>query len=402
VPDGSERGAAPVRLGRRLALDGLRGIAVLVVIELHLGLVAGGYVGVDVFFALSGFLITVLLYEEWDRTGQISLRRFCRRRVRRLLPAVLLLVAGFTAVMLVLHPFSGLWPLGRLIAVTLLAANNWVTALVPSHGRVLGALVPTWTLAQEVQFYLLWPLALCVLLRRRTRPGAIVAMLGVAMLVLLGAGVLVRHAYPAYNSYTSPFDRGAELLLGCATAIVWRERRVPAPLRWPVVGWFAAGALVYVLFMAATPGRVWYLTSALLAAVVIVNVLTGPALPPEGASGRWRMGSLLKRLLGARPLPYVGKISYGIYLYHLPIYYLLWTYTPGRSPYFYALIVLPTSCAAAAMSWHFVEAPILRRNRPRKLVVRTVTNWLDRGRRSRTSPRHPRRLSTNRTQAVPD
>jgi peptidoglycan/LPS O-acetylase OafA/YrhL len=351
-----------VRLGRRPALDGLRGLAVMVVIGVHLGLVAGGYVGVDVFFALSGFLITALLYEEWDRTGTIALRRFYKRRARRLLPALLALLAGFAIVMLVLHPFAGLWPLGRLIAATLLAANNWVTALVPRHGQVLGALMPTWTLSQEVQFYLLWPFVLWWLLRRRVRPRAILAMLAVAMLVLLGAGALMSHAYPAYNSYTSPFDRGAELLFGCATAIVWREGLIPAPLRWPVTGWLAAGALVYVLLVAATPDRAWYLGSAVLGAVVIVNML-GEARPADELSRAMHAQGVLERLLGAPPLRYTGKISYGIYLYHLPIYYLLWTYIPGRSPYFYAPIVIAAAFAFASASWYLLEAPIVHRNR---------------------------------------
>lgn len=360
--------AAPVRLGRRPALDGLRGLAVLVVIGVHLGLIAGGYVGVDVFFALSGFLITALLYEEWDRTGTIALRQFYKRRVRRLLPALLALLAGFAVVMLVLHPFAGLWPLGRLIAATLLAANNWVTALVPRHGQVLGALMPTWTLSQEVQFYLLWPFALWWLLRWRVRPRAILAILAVAMLLLLGAGALMSHAYPAYNSYTSPFDRGAELLLGCAAAILWREGLVPAPLRWPVVGWIAAGALVYALSVAATPDRAWYLSAAVLGAVVIINMLgearrAGDAGAPSRTA---RAPQLLERLIGGPPLRYTGKISYGIYLYHLPIYYLLWTYVPGRSPYFYAPIVISASFGLAAASWHLIEAPIVHNKRQRR------------------------------------
>ncbi len=364
-----------MRLGRRPALDGLRGLAVMVVIGVHLGLVAGGYVGVDVFFALSGFLITALLYEEWDRTGTIELRRFYKRRARRLLPALLALLAGFAIVMLVLHPFAGLWPLGRLIASTLLAANNWVTALVPRHGQVLGALMPTWTLSQEVQFYLLWPFALWWLLRRRARPRAILAMLALAMLVLLGAGAPVSHAYPAYNSYTSPFDRGAELLLGAAAAIVWREGLVPAPLRWPAAGWIAAGALVYTLCVAATPDRAWYLTSAVLGAIVIVNML-GEARRADDAgehSPTVRTPGLLERLIGAPPLRYTGKISYGIYLYHLPLYYLLWTYVRGRSPYFYAPILMATSFALATASWYLIEAPIVNRKRRRQPMARRRT-----------------------------
>jgi peptidoglycan/LPS O-acetylase OafA/YrhL len=86
----------PRRLGRRPALDGLRALAVMLVVGIHVGLLAAGYVGVDVFLPLSGFLITALVYEEWERTGGISLRRFYERRVRRLLPALVLLLAGAT------------------------------------------------------------------------------------------------------------------------------------------------------------------------------------------------------------------------------------------------------------------------------------------------------------------
>jgi peptidoglycan/LPS O-acetylase OafA/YrhL len=145
-------------------LDGLRGLAVLLVMLMHTGPLDNGYIGVDVFFVLSGVLITTLLSEEWERTGGISLRRFYERRARRLLPALWLLVAAFVLVALLADPFSSSWPLGRQIATTGLFANNWVTAL--GHGRDLGPLSPTWTLAQEAQFYLLWPLGLWMLLRR--------------------------------------------------------------------------------------------------------------------------------------------------------------------------------------------------------------------------------------------
>src|ERR1700752_1901019 len=103
--DGSAAAREPERLGPRPGLGGGRGAAVLLVIALHVGLIAGGYVGVDIFFALSGFLITTLLYEEWERTGAISLRRVYVRRARRLLPALWLVVAGFTVLVLAVNPF---------------------------------------------------------------------------------------------------------------------------------------------------------------------------------------------------------------------------------------------------------------------------------------------------------
>ena len=344
----------------------------LLVIAIHVGRLASGYVGVDVFFALSGFLITALLYEEWERTGSFSLRRFYQRRARRLLPALWTLVLGFALVVVLLHPFGEPWPLRRVVAATLLFVNNWVTALAPRHRAVLGALVPTWTLAEEVQFYLIWPLVLWVLLRRRAAPRVVLVLLALAILSLIALSVVMRHVYPQYNSYTSPLDRGSELLLGSAAAIVWRERLLPSWLRRPLVGWLSAGGLVFVIVRGDTPHRWWYLPAALLAATLIVNLLsyerrwsatTGAA---RRAPARER---LLKRALRARPLGYIGRISYGIYLYHVPIYYLLWVYVPvpGRSRYLYGAMVLMASVAAAAASWKLIESPI-RRSDPRALL----------------------------------
>jgi peptidoglycan/LPS O-acetylase OafA/YrhL len=328
---------------------------------------ATGYIGVDIFFALSGFLITTLLYEEWERTGDISLRRFYERRARRLLPALWLLVAAFAIVMIAVHPFAAQWPLGRLALTTLLFANNWVTALVPAHGRVLGALVPTWSLAQEAQFYLLWPLALWALLRHGARPGAVLGLLGLAIAALLATVPLVRHAYPSYNPYINPLDRGAELLLGCAAAIAWRTRLVPAALRSRTAGWALAGGLVVVLGHSGGVPEEWiYLSAAVLATLLITNLLTGPRRSPAFAALRW-VGlpdqGLLAGIFCAAPLRYTGKVSYGLYLYHLPIYYLFWHYLPGRSPYFYAPIVLGLSFAAAAGSWWMIERPAIIHHR---------------------------------------
>ena len=360
---GDERSDAPERLGRRPALDGLRGIAVLLVIAIHVGLLASGYVGVDMFFALSGFLITALLYEEWETTGSFSLRRFYQRRARRLLPALWTLVLGFALVVVLLHPFGEPWPLRRVVAATLLFVNNWVTALAPRHRAVLGALVPTWTLAEEVQFYLIWPLVLWVLLRRRAAPRVVLVLLALAILSLIALSVVMRHVYPQYNSYTSPLDRGSELLLGSAAAIVWRERLLPSWLRRPLVGWLSAGGLVFVIVRGDTPHRWWYLPVALLAATLIVNLLSYERRwsATSGAARRAPARErLLKRALRARPLPYIGRISYGIDLYHVPIYYLLWVYVPvpGRSRYLYGAMVLMASVAAAAASWKLIESPI--------------------------------------------
>jgi peptidoglycan/LPS O-acetylase OafA/YrhL len=356
------------RLGRRPALDGLRALAVILVVGIHVGLLAAGYVGVDVFLPLSGFLITALIYEEWERTGGISLRRFYERRVRRLVPALVLLLAAYALVMIVLDPFHGQWSTGRLLATTGLFVNNWVTTLAPRHGAVLGALSPTWTLAQEGQFYLLWPPVLLGLLRLHLRPRTVLAVLAVAIAALLTADPFAERLYAGYNAYTSPLDRSAELLFGCAAAIVWRERLVPVPLRWPVLGWALVAGLAFVVATGEPSDPVWYLTAGALSALLVVNLLSVPD-PGRGAGtpGRARSAarSLLVRLLAWRPLAYIGRISYGIYLFHVPIYYLVWTYVPVHPVYLYWPVVFALSCGVAALSWTLVESPILRPSRSR-------------------------------------
>jgi peptidoglycan/LPS O-acetylase OafA/YrhL len=352
----------PRRLGHRPALDGVRGIAVLLVIAVHVGLLDSGDIGVDLFFPLSGFLITALLYEEWERHGALSLRRFYARRARRLLPALTLLVVGFAVLSPLFATFRASMPKGTLAGSTLLFANNWVATLSPAHGRALGPLAPTWSLAQEGQFYLLWPAALALLLRWRRRTPFVLGVLGVSILVLLAAVPLVRHAYPTYNAYTSPLDRTAELLLGSAAAILWRERLLPPLLGRPITGWLALAGLAFVLAQATTPQPTTYLAAAALTTLLIISLLTdGPARSVSDRSSRRfaaRAGGALSAALSSTPLRFTGKISYGIYLYHLPIYYLLLNYAPGRSHYFYGAAVLAASLLAAGNSWKLLESPI--------------------------------------------
>jgi peptidoglycan/LPS O-acetylase OafA/YrhL len=345
---------APRRLGRRPVLDGVRGIAILLVMLMHTGLLLNGFIGVDIFFGLSGFLITTLLYEEWDRTGTISFRRFYERRARRLLPALLLLVGAFAVLYLVLHPFTG-WPLPRRAATTLLFANNWVAGL--GHDQDLGALAPTWSLAQEEQFYLVWPLMLWVMLRLRLRPAAVLAVLLATIVVLVGAVPHLERALPSYSEYYSPLDRGAELLIGCAGAVIWRHRLVPRALRRrSAILPLLVGLACLLLCGRQLPVRWIYLGSALIAVPLIVYLLA-------------REDGLLARVISCRPLRYAGRISYGLYLCNLLIHNLVVRYLPGHTNYFYAPIVIVASFVLAAASWRLVESRVIAR-----------------GKRSRTTP----------------
>ncbi|HLY66186.1 MAG TPA: acyltransferase, partial [Chloroflexota bacterium] len=156
----------PFHLGYRPALDGIRGAAVLAVMLFHFGAPfdQGGFLGVDAFFVLSGFLITSLLVEEWARNAGISFRGFYLRRALRLLPALLVMLLGAGAVAATIAPpemREGTW---RGIAVTLLYVANWQKVFSDQSVGVLGH---TWSLSIEEQFYILWPPLLCLLLRRR-------------------------------------------------------------------------------------------------------------------------------------------------------------------------------------------------------------------------------------------
>ena len=252
----------------------------------------------------------------------------------------------------IFNPFSG-WSLGHRVATTLLFVNNWVAGL--GHQNDLGVLNPTWSLAQEEQFYLLWPLVLWVLLRMRVRPLALVGFLVATIVALVQAVPHVQHALPAYSVYYSPLDRAAELFLGSAAAVLWRHRLVPRALEWPLTGLLLLGGFVFILFDVDLPTRWTYMGAALVAVPLMLSLL--------GARD-----SLLARLIGCRPLRYIGTISYGLYLCNLLINNLLMHYVPGRSAYFYTRIVLVASILVAGASWHLVESRVLgrrRRVRPR-------------------------------------
>lgn len=354
----------PRRLGHRPVLDGLRGIAIFLVMLTHTDVLPNGYVGVDLFFALSGFLITTLLYEEWDRSGGISLKRFYGRRARRLLPALGLLIAVALFVDVVCYPMTG-WPFGWKALTSFLFVNNWLAAT--GHANDLGSLNPTWSLAQEEQFYLVWPLVLLVLLRRRVRPQLVAAVLLVAIGLLMVAAPT--GAGQGYSVYYSPAARAAELLFGCLGAVIWRHRLLAVPRcvssRLPVemaalLGqrrlWRAVCALVLaylfvmLLFNYALSTEQVYLSACLLAVPLIVNLVGTP-------------GSLLSRVIACPPLRFLGRVSYALYLFHLLTRNVVYHYIPNGPLYLNALLTISISVALAAASWKIVESRILARGR---------------------------------------
>ncbi|POH68539.1 MULTISPECIES: acyltransferase family protein [Cryobacterium] len=361
-----------VPAGRRLSgLDGLRGIAVILVVVYHLfpPLLQGGFIGVDIFFVISGFLITGLIVAEHDRTGRFSPRRFWLRRARRLVPAL---------VPVVLVACTAAWLLGGDVLVglgwKLLGAGtfsyNWVS--MATNTSYFGSGQPEllrnlWSLAVEEQFYLLWPLLLLLLLRVR-RPGlrlALVVALALASAVWMGVGFSPgsdpTRVY--YGSDTHSFGlligAGLSLLLrplGPATAggtvAAPAARRTLTMMR----PWWGAAAVAGLIAAA-----IWLPADAAATyrgGLLLVSALTAVAIWAGVAGDRFG------RMLDTAPLRYLGERSYGLYLWHWPLLVLVQLVAPfGRGPASVAatgLLTLVLAVAAAATSYRWLEMPIRR------------------------------------------
>lgn len=346
---------------RNQALDGIRGLAVIAIMLYHGGVpfTGGGFVALDVFFVLSGFLITGLLLDEQRRTGRLDLPAFWIRRGRRLLPA---LGALLVAVLLVMPALGVSWPAatrGDAVATMLYASNWWFVLRGQSYADQFADPSPlqhTWSLAVEEQWYLLLPLVLVGLLALGVRR----RLVGVA-LVVAAAGTfawsvhLAATGADAARLWFGTDVRVTSLLLGAALAVAlpWLRRRLPAPAAGRVLGAAGAAALLglLVLVLVLDPAAPWAGVAfplglsavALLAAVVVAGAAT-------------RNG--LSRALSWRPLALVGLVSYGLYLWHWPLYLSL---TPDRTgldgPALLGVRVAATA-ALATVSYVLLEQPV--------------------------------------------
>lgn len=372
------------RIAHQPALDGLRGIAVLGVLWFHGGHLEGGYLGVDAFFVLSGFLITSLLLAESAGTASVSLRRFWARRARRLLPATVCVLAAVAVYAVALADTADLPGIRGDAFATLGYVANWHAIWASSNYFAIftnpSPLQHTWSLAIEEQFYVLWPLVVLLLVRRRAAGDAARRVLRVSVVGALVSIALAQWRYlptdpiqrttPGFLRHLSDtilFGRGpsrvyygtdtraASILIGAALA-AWCALRPmqhsTAPGRRRLL---EASAVISMFGLAVAWGRLagnatfLYRGGLTLCAVAVAVVIAAAVHPRRGP---------LYRVLSIAPLRAVGLVSYGLYLWHWPLFVVL---TPERTHVdgwaLFALRLAATAAVAYA-SYRIVEQPI--------------------------------------------
>jgi peptidoglycan/LPS O-acetylase OafA/YrhL len=339
-------------------------VGAVVVYHLHSNWLPGGFLGVDVFFVLSGFLITSLLVDEWERHGRIDIRRFYLRRARRLFPALYVMLATVVLVTAVVVP-SGLGRLRGDVVAALLYATNWTQILWGQpYFQALGppsTLEHLWSLAVEEQFYLVWPVVLvvCLASRRKWLP-MIVTLAGVAVSTLLMAALYDPFHDPSRVYYGSD-THAAPVLIGAALALarvnVRRSRLSPrriSPPTWPL-DLLAIGGLTVLGYFVV---EVNYTQSALYHGGFLLVGVASAAI----VCAAIRIDSVIARLLALPFMRWIGVRSYAIYLWHWPIIVLTRPELhPPLSGIALDLMRVALSVLAADLSFRFVELPIRTR-----------------------------------------
>lgn len=338
-------------LGYHPGLDGLRGAMTLGVLAAHIreSWCPGAFVYMDTFFLMSAYLITSLLIKGWRREGRIAYGRFYWRRVLRLFPANYVMLAAFAvAAFFLLDDFPGQM-LGVLVAGTYV--SNWTRAF---EADIPGFLGHTWSLSIEEQYYLLWPLLLSLLLRRvglNLRAVAIVA--GAALAFAAWRSWLTFDGASIARLYNGTDTRADALLIGCALGIAlalpavrdnvalqrWAARlAVPALLALLVAGWTLQWEM-----------RAMYAGGSLAMSLVSCAIVAALVLPRH---------TLVHRVFALPPLVFLGRICYGLYLWHFPVYNIM-RFGFGLSDAWLVAVGVPLTFALAIASFLWIERPFL-------------------------------------------
>jgi len=367
IPWKLDRGRSFGEMGYLPGLDGLRAVAIIGVLLYHAGIdwMPGGFLGVDVFFVISGFLITSLILEEYDRSGRVNFTKFYLGRARRLLPAVaVLLIAVGLAVLIVYQDALSAFREDAL--ATVFYVNNWWYIFVDqSYFESVGRpplLKHLWSLSVEEQFYLIWPAFALLLMRSGGRPlvRRLALVLAIASTVWM-AVLSIRNGYPVdadpSRAYFGTDSHSMGLLVGAGLATMWRPGRlstqVPRGAQLIITGigvTSLAAVIGFYLFVGEfTP---WLYRGGFLALAFFTTALIAAVTHPA---------SFLGPALGTGVLRYIGRRSYGIYLWHWPIFMVT---RPGidvewSEPVTFVVRIALT-LVIAELSYRLVEMPIRR------------------------------------------
>jgi peptidoglycan/LPS O-acetylase OafA/YrhL len=330
-------------------IDGLRAVAVLAVMIYHLGKIArGGFVGVDVFFVISGFLITSIILEDMAN-GQFTLANFYERRIRRILPALIACLVGTTiAAYFALYPAEFVALENGILAAAFFLANQFYANATGYFRPAAGTmpLIHTWSLAVEEQFYLLFPLAL-LLLARWSRTVAI-WVLGIAALASFGWCEYLTRTQ-SNGAYYFLATRGWELILGSLLAMGAVPEVKSKGVR-EVLSFLGFAAILFAAFRfnKNTPFPGYWTLLPCLGAAAIIHL------------GR-QQDTFVARLLSTRALVGLGLISYSLYLWHLPIITFYHLEVATQAPYWAQGVLAAASLAAAYLSWRYIEQPFRKK-----------------------------------------
>jgi peptidoglycan/LPS O-acetylase OafA/YrhL len=329
-----------LKLAYRREIDGLRAIAVLAVVLYHAGLAPrAGYVGVDIFFVISGYLITALLLREYADTGRINLADFYARRVRRIFPAAIVVTLAVLAIAPLLPTMEQTQIVKSAGAAALFTANlffQWATTGYFADDASQMPLLHLWSLSVEEQFYVVWPALLILALRFRIRPAIVIGTLAVASLV--SAEWLMRSNLNA--AYYQMPTRFWELAAGGLIVTV-PDRLIPRISPWVGLGMVVAACFIPIGHF---PGM-----GALPAVVGAMLLVASIHIGSENT------------LLASTPMVSVGLISYSLYLWHWPLLAIDRLFRAGEAPLQVRLGLLVASLALAVVSYRYIETPFRKR-----------------------------------------
>jgi peptidoglycan/LPS O-acetylase OafA/YrhL len=388
----NEPEVAPVRrLGFVPALDGLRGVAILLVVAVHFrrtvdpwttqwinsprlaqyfnttttapdnfllvtkphpSLVAqlvpkGGFLGVDIFFVLSGFLISSILLREQSTHGRVGFGAFYQRRALRLLPALFAFLAAHVIYASIIHVQAAVERSSIIAAV--FYYYNW--KLVYSFPVVRPELTHLWSLSIEEQFYLVWPVALILLLGgvRRRLPTAVAVTSAGVVAIAVWRMIVARHMSPALVYFRTDAQADA-LLVGALAALLWTRGAVPLKRYLAPAAWVALGFMIVCIFTLESDSRFLYDGGFTLIAIAVAVILLATVETSWGPT----------RALHTRPLRAVGRVSYGLYLWHVLVFSIVVDNMRHKPVVVTIALALGVTAIVTALSWYAVERPFLR------------------------------------------